>query len=93
MRLLQKKKVVCLLVMKYGNKFYKAGLKPIFPKLYLIPLTFFLYSKYSAVQLEELLKPLDVITYIDLKWTFCTQAYKYHIKVHHVYSNPIVIKS
>lgn len=72
MSLLQKK--VVFLVMKYGNKFYKVGLKRIFPKLYLIPLTFFLCSKYSAAQLEELLKPLDAITYIDLKWTFFTQA-------------------
>lgn len=78
--------------MKSGNKFYKVGLKSIFSKLYLIPLTFFLCSKYSSVQLEELLKPLYVITYIDLKWTFCTQAYKYHNKVHCVYSKPIVIK-
>lgn len=78
--------------MKYGNKFYKVCLKPISPALYLIFLTFFLCSKYSSVQLEELLQPLDVITYIDLKRTICTQGYEYHIKVHRVYSKPIVIK-
>lgn len=87
-RVCYKKKLV-FLMMNYGNKCNKGGLNAIFSNLCLTFFPFFLCSKYSAEQLEELLTLLNIIAYIDLKWTFYTQAHEYRIRVHSVLSNPI----
>jgi len=84
-----KEMLLTFLMMKYGNKCSKGGLNPLLPKIPLISFPFFLSSKYSAKQLEELLKLLNIINYVDLKWTFCTQGYEYFIRVYSVLSNLI----